>query len=173
MPAIILNNIARFILFTLLQVGIVQYMDFGSYCIPLIYLLAVLLLPIETPKLAVILICFVQGLIIDTFYDQQGLHAASLIFLGFVRPYVLKIISPREGYDAFAKPTSQNMGTTWFLTYAGSLIFFHHLSYFYLEIFRFTEFFSTLLRVVISSTATLGIIYMLHFLFYRNEKGLT
>jgi rod shape-determining protein MreD len=173
MFSLILNNIFRFLFFTILQISIVQYMDFGAYCIPLLYLIAVLMLPFETPAVAVILICFAQGLVIDIFYDQQGLHAASCVLLGFLRPYVLKLISPREGYDTLMKPTASQMGTAWFITYAGSLIFFHHLVYFYLEVFRFTEFFSTLLRVVVSSMATLLAVYIIHFLFYRNEKGLS
>ena len=146
MFSLIVNNIFRFVFFSILQVSIVQYMDFGAFCIPLIYLISILMLPFETPAVVVILICFVQGLIIDTFYDQQGLHTASCVFLGFIRPYVLKLISPREGYDTLMKPTSSQMGIAWFITYAGSLIFFHHLLYFYLEIFRLNELFSTFLR---------------------------
>ncbi|MFN5183771.1 MAG: hypothetical protein ACK5D5_12190 [Bacteroidota bacterium] len=170
MGQIVFGNIFRFILFTLVQVAVIQYANFGSWCNPQLYLISVLLLPFETPRMMVLLICFAQGLIIDIFYDQQGLHSGAMVFMGFVRPYVLSLIAPRDGYDVLLKPSSYHLGISWFLMYSGILIFAHHFFYFFIEIFRFTEFFSTLLRIVISSLGTLVLVIGFQFLFYRKEK---
>jgi hypothetical protein len=172
MIQVVINNVLRFLIFTFLQVGIIQYINFGTYIIPLLYVLPILMLPFETPRIAVLIICFVQGVIIDDFYNQQGLHSAATVFLGFLRPFVLKLLSPREGYDNLVKPTVHYMGPAWFFTYAGFLILCHHLVYFYLEIFRFSEFFPTLLRVILSSIGTLVFVLIFQFLFYRNEKNI-
>ena len=170
MGQIIFGNIFRFILFTLIQVAVIQHANFGSWCIPQLYLISVLLLPFETPKIMVLLICFAQGLIIDIFYDQQGLHSGAMVFLGFLRPYVLNLIAPRDGYDALLKPSSYHLGISWFLMYAGILIFSHHLFYFFIEIFRFTEFLSTILRTFLSSVGTLILVVGFQFLFHRKEN---
>lgn len=171
MVQVVINNVLRFAVFTLLQVSIIQYINFGNWFIPLLYIISILMLPFETPRVAVLLICFAQGLIIDIFYNQQGLHSAATVFLGFLRPSVLKLLAPREGYDNLVKPTVHYMGAAWFFTYAGFLILCHHLVYFFLEMFRFSEFFSTLSRAMLSSAATLLLVFIFQFLFYRNEKN--
>jgi hypothetical protein len=166
----IAKNILRIVILILLQVLIVQNINLGSYIILLPYVLIIIIIPFETPRLLLLFISFLTGVCIDYFYDSSGLHASACTLMGFSRYYVLKFISPREGYDAGVQPTVEDMGLAWFLSYAGTLIIIHHLCFFYLEAFRFTEFFRTLLRVILSSVGTFAFIYLLQFLFYRNKK---
>lgn len=166
----IIKNTIRFILLVLLQVLIVQNIRLGPYIILFPYILFILLLPFETPKLLVMLIAFFTGLIIDMFYDTAGIHAAVCTLVGFSRHYVLKLLSPREGYDPGLSPTIQSMGPVWFITYSAIIIFIHHVFFFYLEIFRFSEFFTTLLRVFLSTIGTFTFVYVIQFLFYRTYK---
>jgi len=166
----IIKNSIRFILLVLLQVLIVQNIRLGPYIILFPYILFILLLPFETPKLIVMLIAFFTGLMIDIFYDTAGMHAAVCTLIGFARHYILKLLSPREGYDPGLTPTIHSMGSVWFITYAASIIFIHHLFFFYLEIFRFSEFFTTLLRVFLSTIGTFVFVYVIQFLFYRTFK---
>jgi rod shape-determining protein MreD len=167
----IIRNTLRFLALVLLQVLIVQNIRLGSYVILFPYVLFILLLPFETPKLAVLAIAFVTGLSIDVFYDTAGLHAATCTLIGFLRYYILKLLAPREGYDPGLTPTIESMGPVWFITYSGLIIFIHHLCFFYLEIFRFNEFFSTLLRVILSSVCTFALVYVIQFLFYSPRKN--
>lgn len=166
----ILKNIMRFVLLVMLQVLIVQNINLTTYIILLPYVLMILLLPFETPKLMVLFTAFLLGVCVDYFYDSSGLHASACTIMGFARYYVLKYVSPREGYDAGVKPTIEDMGLAWFLTYAGTLIFIHHFFLFFLEVFRFSEFLRTLLRVVLSSIGTFGLIYIIQFLFFTNRN---
>jgi rod shape-determining protein MreD len=158
------------VLLVLLQVLIVQNIHLGAYVILFPYILFILLLPFETPKLLVMLIAFFTGLVIDMFYDTAGIHAAVCTLIGYSRHYVLKVLAPREGYDAGQSPTIQSMGAVWFITYSATIIFIHHLFFFYLEIFRFSEFFTTLLRVFLSTIGTFVFVYVIQFLFYRTTK---
>lgn len=166
----VIKNSIRFIILILLQVLIVQNMRMGSYIILFPYILFILLLPFETPKLVVLVCAFFTGLVIDMFYDTAGMHAAVCTLIGFLRYYILKLIAPREGYDAGLNPTIDSMGSTWFITYALSIIFIHHMFFFYMEIFRFSEFFKTLLRVMLSSMGTFIFVYIIQFLFYKSGK---
>lgn len=167
----IIKNSIRFILLVLLQVVIVQNIRLGSFIILLPYILFILLLPFETPKLVVLFASFFIGLTIDMFYDTAGIHAAACTMIGFARYFVLKLLSPREGYDPGLIPTVDSMGPVWFVTYGGLMIFIHHLFFFYLEIFRFDEFFRTLLRVILSSIGTFVFIYVVQFLFYKKTRN--
>ncbi len=155
----------------LLQVLIVQNIRLGSYIILFPYLLFILLLPFETPKLIVLLCAFITGLTIDMFYDTAGMHTAACTLIGFARYFILKLLSPREGYDPGLIPNVDSMGSLWFITYAGLIIFIHHLFFFYLEIFRFNEFFRTLLRVILSTIGTFSFVYIVQFLFYKTDRN--
>ncbi len=160
----------RFILLVILQVLIVQNINLTGYVILLPYIMVIIILPFETNKLIVLFSSFLLGVCVDYFYDSSGLHAAACTIMGFSRYYVLKYIAPRDGYDIGVKPTVEDMGLEWFLRYAGTLVLIHHFFLFYLEIFRFSEFFTTLLRVILSSIATLVLIYLIQFLFFSNKR---
>ena len=166
----IIKNILRFFALILVQVLVVQNINLTSYVILLPYVLVILLIPFETNRLIVLFASFLLGVCVDYFYDSSGLHASACTIMGFSRYYVLKYVAPRDGYDAGVKPTVEDMGLAWFLSYAGTLIVIHHLFLFYLEVFRFSEFFSTLLRVILSSLGTFGLVYLIQFLFFSKDR---
>jgi len=167
----VLKNIGRFAVLVLLQVFIAKNINLGRYFIFFPYVLFILLLPFNTPKPLTLILAFILGLCIDMFYDTQGMHAAACITMAFVRSFVLELFAPREGYDEQLKPTIAYMGVGWFSSYALILILVHHLVLFYIEAFTFTEFFRTMLRVLGSTVATFGFIYLMQFLFYRPSKN--
>ena len=166
----LVKNILRYLGLILLQVLVIRYIPLGSYFIPLPYVMVILMLPFETPNIVTLFASFFLGLILDVFYDTQGMHAAACVLMGFSRVFMLKLIAPREGYDVVTKPTVQHMGITWFVSYSFILILVHHLMFFYIEAFSFNEFLQTLLRVFCSAFSTFVFIYIVQFLFYRNDK---
>lgn len=166
----IIKNILRVLALILAQVLIIQNVNLSGYIILLPYVMAILILPFETNKLIVLFVSFLLGASIDYFYDTSGIHASACTIMGFARYYVLKYIAPREGYDVGVRPTVEDMGLEWFLRYAGTLIIIHHFFLFYIEIFRFSEFFRTLMRVILSSIGTFGLIYLIQFLFYNSGR---
>jgi hypothetical protein len=166
----IIKNTIRFIILVLIQVLVFQNVRLGPFIILYPYVLFILLLPFEIPKLLVLSISFIIGLTIDIFYDTPGLHAAASSLIGFLRIYLLKILSPRDGYETGLQPTYESMGAYWFFTYSGIMIFAHHFMLFYLETFRFSEFFSTLLRVILSTIGTSLFVFIIQFLFSKKNK---
>ena len=87
--------------------------------------------------------------------------------MAFMRPYVLRIISPHDGYETGTFPRVFYYGVTWFLNYAIILVVMHHLFLFYIEVFRFAEFFRTLLRVILSASFSILIIVISQYIIYR------
>jgi hypothetical protein len=132
--------------------------------------LFIIVLPFETPKWVLLFSAFIMGITIDMFYDTAGMHAAACVFIAYIRPGVLKLFSPRDGYEFGTQPTIQHLGIPWFLSYSGILIVLHHLILFYIEIFRFSEFFSTLFRVITSSIFTILLVVISQYLFYRKKE---
>ena len=54
------------------------------------------------------------------------MHAAASVFLGFMRPYIIKL-APRDGYDSDAVISLKQMGILWMVYYLFISIFLHHL----------------------------------------------
>jgi len=88
------------------------------------------------------------------------MHAFACVLVAYIRPFLLKVIAPREGYDAGTTPGVKYFGLDWFMRYAVIIVFTHHFALFFIETFKFHEFFSTLFRVILSSIFTLIIILL-------------
>ncbi|CAN5230589.1 rod shape-determining protein MreD [soil metagenome] len=166
----IIKHIIRFVLLVAAQGLILKNVEPGLFINPFLYILFLIQLPFETPAWLVLILSFVLGFFIDIFYGTIGMHMAACTFIGFIRPRILKLLAPRDGYEYGAQPTIQDMGRAWFLTYAIILILIHHFVLLYLEMFSFTNFFSTFLRVLLSSAATLLLVIVTQFLFYRTKQ---
>lgn len=164
------KNILRFIFLVLFQVLILNNIQLSGYLNPFLYVLFILMLPFQTADWLVLVLAFVLGISIDMFANTGGLHAASCVLMAFFRKPILRLISPRDGYDVVEKPTIQQFGFGWFFSYAGILVLVHHLFLFYMETFSFSEFFSTLFRVILSSIFTLTLIFISQF-FFSNSKS--
>ncbi|MGE0636749.1 MAG: rod shape-determining protein MreD [Bacteroidia bacterium] len=171
MIELLTRNALRFVFLIFFQVLILNNVQLGGFINPYLYVLFILMLPVETPGWMLLLLAFAIGLGVDLFENTAGMHASASVFMAFCRPYLLNMIAPREGFDRGTKLTIQKFGVPWFLTYAGILIVLHHLALFYLEIFRLSAFFSTLLRVLLSSVFTLGLVVITQFLFNQVKKS--
>lgn len=164
--------ISRFIVLMLVQVVVLNNIQFSGYINPFVYIMFIMMLPVRLPKALLLVIAFVTGLVVDMFSNTMGMHAAACVFMAFTRPSVLKLLAPRDGYEAESSPSARELGFTWFLIYAAILTLIHHFVLFYIEVFRFSEFLSTFLRVILSSAATLIVIMISQYLFGKpvNEK---
>ena len=91
-------------------------------------------------------------------YDQL----IALLFGQLCKCSTLEDISVGIGVsETFIK----DLGLQWWLAYSSVLVLLHHFALFYLEAFRFSEFFNTLSRVLLSSVATLLLILITQLLF--------
>lgn len=164
---LLLRNTGRFVVLVLLQVLIIDNIQFSEYINPFIYILFILLLPFETPGWLLLFSAFFLGFSVDLFEHTPGLHASATVFMAFLRPLVLKILSPRDDYEPNTFPRIYYYGFVWFLKYAFILTFMHHLFLFYVEIFSFSNFFMTLLKVFLSTLFSLVLIMISQYLIYK------
>jgi len=166
---IIINSI-RFFALILLQVLILNNIQLSGYINPYLYVLFILMLPIQTSGWIVLISAFLIGIAVDMFSDTLGLHATASVFIAFIRPGIINLLSPKEDFATGTYPGIKYFSLKWFFTYAVILVLIHHCILFYLEIFSFRDFFNTLLRVLVSSTATLSIIIIGQYIFYKPIK---
>jgi rod shape-determining protein MreD len=159
------ENAIRFIALLFFQVLILDHIELGGYLNPFLYILFIIMLPFETPEWLVLLLGFFLGLVIDMFTDTLGMHTTATVFIAFLRKYILRVLAPRDGYENTFKPTFRQMGLSWFLIYSSLMIVIHHFILFYLEIFRFSDFFTTFIKVIFSSVFTLLLVLITQFIF--------
>ncbi len=169
MNSTVLANIWRFLGLVLLQVLVLKRFTLGSedfnYFNIFIYPLFIMLLPLRTPHALLVFLGFVAGLCIDIFYDSPGVHASAGTFTAFIRPFVLSFMEPRGGYNVNHTPTKARFGLSWFLIYAGVLLFLHLFFYFSVEAFTFYYIGDIFLRTVSSFFISMIFIIMYQFLF--------
>ena len=164
---IITRNIFRFVVVVLFQVLVMDNVMLNGYMVPYVYLLFILLMPFETPRWIVLISGFLLGLGIDLFEHTPGMHTAATVLLAFVRPYILSLLAPRDGYEPETFPRVHFYGFTWFLKYTLLMVLVHHLALFYLEVFQLQNFLSTLSRVVLSSILSASTIVLSQFFVFR------
>ncbi len=156
-----------FIGLVLTQVLILNHIQFSGFVNPYIYILFVLLLPLSTPRYAVLIFAFLMGISIDIFSNSLGIHSFATVFIGYIRPLVIRVISSREE-DMSDYPGLMQNGIVWFLSYVSIMVLVHHTILFYLEVFTFANFFSTLMRVFFSSVFSIFAIVLSQLIVFRD-----
>jgi rod shape-determining protein MreD len=142
--------------------------QFSGYVNPYIYILFILLLPVEIPAWLLLILSFGLGMIMDFYSGTPGMHSFSSVLAGFVRPFILRLISPRDGYEPGAQPSMLIYGFRWFMLYTIIMVLIHHTALFYMEVFRFDDFLRTFLRVLLSSLFT--VVFILIIEYYRKGR---
>ncbi len=170
MSSPLIKNIVRFIILVIIQVFILNNIRINGYINPYLYVLFILLLPFETPGWLLLLSSFFLGLVIDIFSHTPGMNTAAAVFMAFCRPGVIRLLSGSKMIEPGVKPGIRDMGVQWFFLYSLFLVLLHHLVLFYIEVFRFSEFFQTMYRVLFSTLATLILIILFEFLFLKKES---
>lgn len=166
----IISYILYFILFSLVQIIFFRNILLFDYALCFVYLGYLLILPIDIKPIPLMLIGFGMGLLIDSFFDTVGINAFVCVLIAYIRPYILKLLTPGGGYDALMEISIRYMGFVWFIKYAALLIFIHHFIFFSLEAWNISFFLDVFIRTVLSTIFTLFVIVLLQYLFNRSDK---
>lgn len=157
----------KFVLLVLLQILVVNSIELNAYINPYIYISFILLLPVTIKPWISLVIAFLCGAVIDTFSSTPGLHIAATLLLAFVRVHYLRFSTTKEDIEGRIRPSMSKKGVVWFIFYCFVLTFVHHTFLFFLEIYGFSEFLNTLMRITLSSLVTSMLIIIGQLLFYN------
>jgi len=161
----ILTIFGRFVILVLLQVIVLNNINLVGYINPYIYILFIVLYPLDGNKTTLIFLSFLLGLSIDIFENSGGVHAAASVFIAYVRDFVLKYsfgVSYEYNNVKLNKATVSEK-----ITYLGSIILFHHIILFSLEIFSFNHMLLLLKSTLFSGVFSFILIYGSIVLFSR------
>jgi rod shape-determining protein MreD len=154
-----------------MQDMVVDKLPLGTYIRPEIYTLFILLLPFNYPPISMLGWAFALGLGIDIFsMDIIGLHTAALLVLAYVRPRLLKLVSPKDDMESIATPSYHNLGWRSFIIYVMLSIAIYNTVLFILDTFSFHNFFHMLLRIISSTLATTFFIILIQVAFISKRR---
>ena len=156
-----------FIGLILIQVLVLNQVEFSGFVNPYIYLLFVLLLPLSSPRYLILILAFLLGITVDIFSNSLGVHSFATVFVAYLRPGVIRIISNREE-DRSDYPGLMQNNWRWFLGYVTIMVVIHHTILFYLEVFTFANFFETFYRVILSAIFSIFVIVLSQFIIFRD-----
>ena len=163
----ILTIIFLFILYVLLQILLVRNLVLFDYGFCFIYVAAILLLPYEISLTALLLIAFATGIVVDTFYNTLGIHAAATVLMAYLRPLVIRNQMAPGVQEARIQFSLRELGLGAFVRYVFVLVLIHHTALFFIEAGSISLIVPTLLRVMASTLFTTVSIVLIQF-FTRN-----
>jgi alpha-N-acetylglucosamine transferase len=163
----ILNYAFLFVLYVVLQILIVRNLVLFDYAFCFVYIAAIILLPYELSMLVYLLIAFVTGVVVDTFYNTLGMHAAASVLMAYARPLVTRVLVDQPGQEFRVELTLQEMGTRPFFRYVLTMALIHHAALFFIEASSLSLFVPTLIRAVASAVLTTVSVVLIQF-FTRN-----
>jgi rod shape-determining protein MreD len=148
-----------------LQGGISTFVAFN------IYFFYLLILPLNTSYVYLLIVSFLLGLALDLFADTLGVHAATCVFVGFMRIQVLRIFfaNSRE-QNNYTVPSIYLMGSIPFIYYTLILSFCFHLALCSLEIFTFYKFYFTFIRIILSTLTSTIMMMIFQLLFVKKTR---
>lgn len=165
----LLNNILRFLGLLLLQIFVMDQVDFMGYICPLVYMLFMVLYPVDNNRWSFIIVSFIIGIVVDTFQDTGGAHAAASVTLAYLRPVLLKLVYGQGYLTKNLKITKSPIDR--FLLLLALAVLLHHLVFFLLIYFNFSQILQALQMTLYTGLASLFMGVVLFVLFGLRGKS--
>lgn len=163
----ILSTSLLFLLYLGLQVLLVRNLVLFDYAFCFIYIACILLLPNEISLTWLLLIAFVTGVLVDTFYNTLGMHAAATVLMAYCRPLVVRSQMDVSSLESRVQFSLKELGPGAFFRYVFVLALIHHLALFFIEASSLALLIPTLVRVAASTLFTTVSVVLIQF-FTRN-----
>ena len=168
MNSTILTNTGRFIILILIQVLVLNNINYFGYVNPYLYVLFLILYPFNGNQTLFLLVSFLLGLGVDIFEDSGGINAAACVVAAYVRPVILRF-SFGVSYDyQTIRFSSTQPGSR--ISYVSLLVFLHHFVLFLLEFFSFAHFLQILKKTLFSRVFTIILVFITLALFNRRTR---
>lgn len=161
--------IGRFILLILIQLLVLNHVYLGSYVIPMLYLLAILMLPTDMKRIPMLLTAFSTGLLIDIMNNMLGFHALACTVMVMMRILFADRILTRGEPTTVSTPSIYTVSPQYFISYLLILLTIFYLVFYTVELFGFRSFGDLLFATVTSTVATALLAVLYQFIFLKKE----
>jgi len=143
----------------LVQVFLFDNLAVSIYLDPLVYVAFILLLPLDAPSVAVLGAGLAMGVTMDFAMGAAGVNTIATLFAAFLQPVLVGLLYGRDNAREGGTPSPERMGLRVFLRYVAILVLIHHALFFLLEALSWTHLLHTLVRIFVSSAATIVVVW--------------
>ncbi len=168
----LVKNIVRFCLFILVQFFVLdQVPPLHHLAVPYLYFLFILWLPFKMGRRTQMIVAFALGFALDCFTKTYGLHAGPCVLIAYLRPFLINLLISQEGTESnYQEPSTKSMGLTPYFTYVLILTVVHHTLLFFLQLLQTGGVFYFLMKIILSTALSLGLIFLTELLFTRKQR---
>jgi rod shape-determining protein MreD len=163
----ILNIFLGLIALLAIQIFIMDQIFFFGYINPMVYVLFLVMYPLENNRWGFMITAFLVGVIMDTFHDTGGAHAAACLSIAFARSSLLKLVFGESYLSKNIKLLRVDLDRL--LIYTGIIILVHHFIYYSLVIFNMSQILE-LLQLTLSIALASAVVNAIILFFLRPRR---
>ncbi len=152
-----------------LQVFLLNNVLFLGFINPYLYIAFVVFYPLKKERYLFLFLSFLLGLSIDFFSDSGGINAFSLLFIAYIRLFLVQVIFKKTEQDYLLFDLHQEPFGKFF-NYVIILIVIHHFILFSLANFSTQNFSSVLVNTLYSSIFTSVLFFLGTSIFRKKNK---
>lgn len=145
-----IKQFIRLIALMLIQVLILNQLQFFGICHPYVFILFILMMPISLPRQVELVVAAVVGLIMDLFCNSLGIHMAACVLIAFLRRVMIRNIV-MDDTRLMGEINSISLGCLGFFKYAAVLILIYHTMAVMLTAWSFANVGLNILQILLSS----------------------
>lgn len=162
--------IGRFVLLMALQLLVLNHVYLGSYIMPMLYVLFILMLPTDMKRIPLLLVAFATGLVMDVMNNMLGFHALACTVVAMLRILFANRILTRGEPIVVTIPSIYSVTPQYFISYLMLMLAAFYMVFFLLELFGFMGFGNMLLATLLSTLTTTLLTVIYQFVFLKKEK---
>ena len=166
----IFRYLLHFFILIIIQLFVLDNLFLFNLIHPYIYFTLILMLPVNINRYLLISIALVYGFIIDILSFTYGLHTSTLVFIGFLRPYMMRMFVSEEQIEQNIEVHFSTLGARRYLIYLLIMLFIHHSLLNILQVLSFREYIFTFYKTVLNIIASLLIIVVYDLTFFVKPK---
>ncbi len=140
-----------FVVVTLLQILFFNNLSVSVSLSPLVYVVVILLLPLQISHFAILMMGLLMGLLMDWSMGLAGVNTISTLFIAFFRPYLLNMVISKEVLAGSGIPSDIRLGVGGYSRYLILMVAIHHAIFFGLESLSFENLSLYAIRFFVSS----------------------
>lgn len=158
------------ILLPIFQEFIFNHINLFGFINPYFYLVFLFIFPVYKDKMWLLIAAFIMGILLDMLSNSGGIHTFSIVFMSYIRLFVLKFIKGVR-FDEVKSINISNLGESIQATWIFLVVFIHHFLVFLLEQFSFHLFGQVLIKTILTTILTsLTIIFALQLFTKKNTN---
>lgn len=133
-----LKYIVWMLILILLQVAIFNNINFYGYANPYVYVIFILLYPLDKNKYLFLFAAFILGLSIDFLENTGGVNAFATVFVAYFRYFIVQLFHSRKTYESEEADLGEFNLIQWVI-YMLIIIYVHHFMVDFMESFNFNR----------------------------------